>query len=132
MDAEITNTGTEAFYLPGPNIDIPAGETKTWPDVIIADLDGNTVLKAKVLAGDATVVVTPETADAAEAATGALSQDGLPKYALADLPTGYEGRRAFVTNGRKTGEGSGYGTGIPAYFSDSDWRRYYDDDVVTV
>ncbi len=39
----------------------------------------------------------------------------------------------FITNGRKTGEGAGSGTGIPAYYdaNSNTWRRFYDDATVT-
>lgn len=52
------------------------------------------------------------------------------KYTVVTLPTGIEGQTAYATNGRKIGEGSGAGTGVPVYFSTSAWRRYSDDSAV--
>lgn len=52
------------------------------------------------------------------------------KAVVASLPTGSEGMTAYATNGRKQGEGSGAGTGVPVYFSATKWRRYSDDTEV--
>lgn len=52
------------------------------------------------------------------------------KFVVASLPTGSEGMTAYATNGRKQGEGSGAGTGVPVYFSAAKWRRYSDDTEV--
>lgn len=63
---------------------------------------------------------------------------GFTKILFANLPYTADGAGPgdcyFVTNGRKTGEGAGTGTGIPAYFnvSDNSWRRFYDDAAVTI
>ena len=49
------------------------------------------------------------------------------------LPTpGQAGRLRFVTDGRKTGEGVGAGTGTPAYDDGVAWRRTGDDTTVAV
>ena len=53
------------------------------------------------------------------------------RYTVAGLPTGEEGDTAFATNGRKTGELPGAGTGVPVYYSDSAWRVYSSDAPVT-
>jgi hypothetical protein len=132
MDAAITNNSTEAIFIPGPNLNLEAGETKSWPDILVADLDGNVVIKEGVLAGDLSVTVTPDARDAAPAVQGSLNSGGKEQYAFASLPTGYEGRTAFCTDGRKTGEGATAGTGVPVYFSNAQWRRYYDDLQVTI
>ena len=132
MDATITNASSAAIFVPGPNLNIAAGESKDWPDITVADLDGNSVLKAYVVAGDLTVSLAPGSADAAEATQGALNFAALPKYIVANLPTGYEGRVAFATNGRKTGEGASSGTGVPVYWSNSEWRTFPADAAVTV
>lgn len=132
MDATITNLGSAQVFIPGPNLDIPAGTTVAWANISLDDLDGNSVVKSGVIAGTLSVSVTPSADDAASALQGSLSPAGLEKYTFANLPTGYEGRTAFVTNGRKTGEGAAAGTGIPAYFSTASWRRYYDDAAVTI
>lgn len=138
MDAVITNLGSSRVFIPGPNIDLaPTGDpdgndVRSWADITVADLDANEVIKAGVVAGTLSVSVTPTSADAATALKGTLSISALPKYAFADLPTGYEGRMAFVTNGRKTGEGVGAGTGVPAYYSAAAWRVFFDDTAVAI
>lgn len=64
--------------------------------------------------------------------------DGIPAYLFADLPT--EGLAdgtsyitlAWVTNGRKSGEGAGNGTGVLAIYQSStaNWRRVGEDYAV--
>jgi len=134
MDAAITNNGSEATFIPGPNIQINAGETKTWSDITVADLDGNEVIKAGVVAGDLSVSMTPGANDAALATQGQIVSDALPVYAYIDLPVGFNGRVAFVSNGRKGGEGAGVGTGVPCYYdaSGGDWFTFSGDIAVTV
>ena len=52
---------------------------------------------------------------------------------FASLPTpGQAGRLRFVTDGRKTGEGVGAGTGTPAYDDGVAWRRTSDDTTVAI
>ena len=54
-----------------------------------------------------------------------------PNYTVAGLPVaGTAGRYAFATNGRKTGEGAGAGTGVLCYDDGIAWRRV--DDGTTV
>lgn len=134
MDAAITNASAEGLFIPGPNLDIPAGETKNWNDITVADLDGNMVLKDYVVAGDVTVAVTPDAGDAAEATSGALNSAALPIYAFAALPTGYDGRIAWCSDGRKTAEGGGAGTGVPTYYdvASAAWRVFYDDTALAI
>lgn len=57
-------------------------------------------------------------------------QQILPSYTVALLPTGIDGMLAYASDGRKVGEGSGSGTGVPVYFSDTEWRVYSTDDPV--
>ncbi len=45
----------------------------------------------------------------------------LPRYAVADLPTGVAGQLAFATDGRKNGEGSAAGTGVMVFSDGSNW-----------
>lgn len=52
-------------------------------------------------------------------------------YTVAGLPTGAAGDLAYASNGRKTGEGGGAGTGIPVYHDGVAWRRFYDDATAT-
>ena len=132
MDAAITNSSSAAIYIPGPEIEIAAGATETWSGITLADLDANEVIKAGVVAGNLSVSMTPDSDDASQAAQGSLNPAGKELYAYASLPTGYEGRTAFCTNGRKDGEGAAAGTGVPVYFSNGSWRRYYDDAAVTI
>ena len=57
---------------------------------------------------------------------------GAATYAVASLPsTAFNGALAFAANGRKTGEGSGNGTGVIVAYSTGAWRRLSDDTVVT-
>jgi len=134
MDATITNVSAAALFIPGPNLDIPAGETKSWSDITVADLDGNAVIKNYVVAGDITVSVTPDAGDAAEATSGAMNNAALPIYAFAALPTGYDGRIAWCSNGRKTAEGAGVGTGVPTYYdvASASWLVFYDDSALAI
>jgi hypothetical protein len=53
-----------------------------------------------------------------------------PGYTVATLPSGSEGQQTYATNGRKVGEGSGSGTGVPVYFSNGQWRVYSTDAAV--
>lgn len=53
---------------------------------------------------------------------------GLKSYAVAALPTGVSNSSvAFASNGRKVGEGAGAGTGVPVYYSNSQWRVFSTD-----
>lgn len=55
----------------------------------------------------------------------------LDTYAVAALPGGASaGWMAFATDGRKTGEGAGLGTGVMVYYDGTAWRRV--DDGTTV
>lgn len=66
-----------------------------------------------------------ETNDRAEVA------GGVGRYTVAGLPApGSAGRVAFATDGRKTGEGVGSGTGVLVYDDATAWRRV--DDGTTV
>ena len=128
MDAAITNNGATAKFIPGPNFNLDPGETKTWSDIILTDLDSNDVIKAGVVAGTLAVAMTPGPNDAALATQGAMGLDGMPIYAFVALPTGFNGRMAFVTDGRKAAEGAGLGTGVPAYYDATAvaWLNFYD------
>lgn len=131
MDATITNLSSSRKYLPGGQIDLaPTGDAdgndvRVWPDIILTDLDDPT-LKAAVLDGTVSVSVSPEAADAAVALQGSLSIGSPERYAVADLPTGFDGRAAFAIDGRAGAEGGGSGTGALVVFSNSQWRRVED------
>ena len=130
MDALITNlSATEGVFVPGPNLDLPASGSATWPDIAVADLD-DPQLRALVSGAKISISVSAETIDAVQSLTGSMGPHGLPKYTVANLPTGYEGRVAFATNGRRTGQGGGAGLGVPCYFSAAAWRVFYDDTTV--
>jgi len=48
----------------------------------------------------------------------------IPNYLVASLPVGIEGQLAYALDGRKIGEGSGAGTGVPVFYSNGFWRTY--------
>lgn len=68
----------------------------------------------------------------AETAGGMLASTLLSAPLAADGGVG-DGDFLFIINGRKSGEGVGAGTGIPAYYNaDTDsWLRFSDDAAVT-
>lgn len=51
----------------------------------------------------------------------------LGAFTVATLPAGTAGAIAYASNGRKVGEGSGSGTGVPVYYSNGEWRVYSTD-----
>lgn len=55
---------------------------------------------------------------------------GVPTATVAGLPAGTLGQVYYATNGRKTGEGVGAGTGVLVYKDATNWRRV--DDGTTV
>lgn len=64
---------------------------------------------------------------------------GFPQSTLANAPLAASlrvraGDVLFITNGRKSGETAGNGTGIPAYYNavTDSWLRFSDDGAVTV
>jgi hypothetical protein len=134
MDATITNLSSERVFVPGPNMDLAAtgdpdgNDVGTWPDVTIADLDGNVRLKELVVAGTVSVDVVEDATDVAVPTTGALNLGILPRYTVAELAalTGVDGRIAFATDGRAGAEGGGVGTGTMVQYSDGEWRRVED------
>jgi len=126
MDAAITNLGLDPVFIPGPNLDIAPGATANWSDITVGDLDGSPTIKAGVVAGTLSVAVTPDPSDAAAATTGTLSSDALPRYTVAALPTGFNGRVAYATDGRSGAEGGGAGTGSPVIYTNGQWRRFED------
>lgn len=140
MDATITNLSAERVFIPGPQLDLaPTGDpdgndVKVWPDVTVADLDSNARIKELVVDGTISVQMDPDSYDAASATQGSLVFGCMPVYAYADLPTGFNGRVVYCSDGRKTGELAAAGTGVPAYWSDSDsdWHVFYDDTVLAI
>ena len=139
MDVTITHTDASAEYgafIPGPNLNIVPGGTGTWNNVSLADIDGSQRLKELANAGTVTVAIVPDTIDAEQmertGSLGMMDRSSMDSYTVAGLATitGYEGRLAFASNGRKTGEGGGGGTGVPVYFSNAAWRVFFDDSVV--
>lgn len=63
---------------------------------------------------------------------------GVPAYTLATAPLAANnakgGDMVFISNGRKTGEGAGVGTGIVAYYNPNtnSYFRFADDTAVVV
>ena len=59
---------------------------------------------------------------------------GFQSYEVADLPSGLSGFMvAFASNGRKSGEGSGAGTGVPVYYDvdSGEWLTFSHNLTVT-
>lgn len=54
----------------------------------------------------------------------------LPQYTVDNLPAGRLGQTALATNGRKSGETAGNGTGVPVWYDGSNWLTYYDNSTV--
>lgn len=55
------------------------------------------------------------------------------EYTVTQLPTGLSTfQLGFASNGRKSGEVAGFGTGIPVWFDSSDnkWKTFYDNTEV--
>ena len=53
-------------------------------------------------------------------------------YTVATLPSSpAEGARAYASDGLKSGETTGNGTGVPVYYSNGAWRIFRDDSAVT-
>lgn len=136
MDATFTNLSTDHVFIPGPNLDLaPTGDpdgndVKTWADVTVDDLDGQTRVKELVIAGTISVAAVPDATDVATATTGTMSNQALPTFTVAGLPTGFNGRMAYASDGRAGAEGAGVGTGTPVVFTNGQWRRLEDLAVV--
>ena len=64
--------------------------------------------------------------DTDTAAVIAYSRPGiahhLGAFTVAGLPAGAAGYQAYATNGRKSGEGAGAGTGVPVFHDGTAWR----------
>ncbi len=138
MDATIINLGSTSpdddVFLSGPRVHLPAGETMTWANVTLADLDAEVQLTTLILAGSVSVSLAYTTSDRAVSLQGSVSPHKLPRYTVAALPAGadaIEGMVAYATNGRKTGEGGGAGTGVPVYYGGAAWLTYPADAAVT-
>jgi hypothetical protein len=57
--------------------------------------------------------------------------DNSGTYTVLGLPaSATEGTFAFASNGRKSGETAGNGTGVPVYFSNGAWRVFSTDAAV--
>lgn len=57
---------------------------------------------------------------------------GLQSVAYAKLPSGTTGQILYCSNGRKVGESTGAGTGVPVYYSNGSWRVFSTDAAVSV
>lgn len=136
MDATLTNLSAERVFIPGPQLDLaPTGDPngndiKVWQEVTVSDLDGNVRIKELVVAGTISVQMDADSYDAALATQGALNHAALPTYTVATLPTGYNGRIAYASDGRAGVEGAGLGTGTPVVYTNTGWRRLEDLAVV--
>lgn len=136
MDATITNLSSAPVFLTGPKVELAASgdadgnDARVWPDVTIHDLDSDSQLKSLVVAGTVSVSVAPVAEDGAVAVQGTMQHSSSERYLVANLPTGFDGRRAYAIDGRKVGEGAAAGTGVEVVFSDGEWRIHQDDSVV--
>lgn len=134
MDAVITNLGSTSpdddLFLSAYKVEVKAGLSVTIPDATVTDLDGDLQLRGLILAGKLSVSTTNETTDNVAAVVGSISPHALPKYTVANLPTGFNSRVAYATNGRSGAEGGGAGTGVPVIFTNGQWRRFEDMAVV--
>lgn len=54
----------------------------------------------------------------------------LKSYTVAALPASADAALAYASDGRKTGEGAGAGTGVPVYRDGGTWYRFADDTAV--
>lgn len=52
-------------------------------------------------------------------------------YTVAKLPVAPAGSVTFATDGRKSGELAGAGTGVPVWSDGTVWRTFYDNTEVT-
>lgn len=57
--------------------------------------------------------------------------EGLARYTVDKLPSGNIGAIAYASNGRKSGEGAGDGTGLPVYYDGSSWKTFSGNVTVT-
>lgn len=136
MDATLTNLSSEPLFIVGANIELAATgdpdgkDSKVWHGVTVGDLDAHPTIKSLVVAGSISVSVAPTADDAAAATQGTVRMSSPERYTVANLPTGFDGRMAYATNGRKTGEGAAAGTGVLCIFSNAQWRRVEDNGVV--
>lgn len=66
-------------------------------------------------------------------AKGILSSPSLASYPVASLPAGSGPALAWAANGRKPGEGTGAGTGVPVFWnpSTSQWYSFLSGAQVT-
>jgi hypothetical protein len=94
-----------------------------FPQAVNSTQNNSLIFKDTGLSGDSSSAPTGNT-------TGGLvlvNAASFGQYVVSGLPTGVEGRLLYATNGRKVGEGSGSGTGVPVYFSNGAWRVFSTD-----
>lgn len=52
-------------------------------------------------------------------------------FLVSALPIGtYAGQQAYASDGRKSGEGAGAGTGVPVWWNGTSWLTFYNNSVV--
>lgn len=118
----VSNGGTN---IPAGNIDIQAGLLATNQGVrnssSVATFLFNVSSKPTVIGASSTSETTQIVS--LEIATKCQSTLQLKSYTVATLPaTPTAGMIVFASNGRKTGEGAGSGTGVVAYGDGTAWR----------
>lgn len=130
MNATITNISTRQLFVPGPNLDLAPGAAGVWAEISVSDIDANVRLKELQREGRVAVSIADTDTSLAVATQGAMVDHALPRYTVANLPTGFNGRVAYATNGRSGVEGGGSGTGVPVVFTNGQWRRFEDMAIV--
>jgi|GEM_PF-359046 len=109
-----SNVGTDTGSVAVINLSSRVGDevVSNRPLFSIANY---TLTRLTIFADGSTVCVAP-------IRPGAYTVATLPAAALA-------GANAYATNGRKSGEGAGAGTGVPVYYQGG-WKTYYDNTIV--
>jgi hypothetical protein len=112
-------SGYRAFVAGGIQI-LAARDTDTDPSTYYSN--NNHVFRSRDYA------TTFATISAAGIVAAGPVRPGL--FTVATLPAGATGAIVYASNARKVGEAAGAGTGVPAYYSNGNWRRLSDDSPV--
>lgn len=124
LDASKITTGQLALARGGTNADLSA--TGGTSQVLKQTTPGGPVTVSQLAASDLSNGTTGTT-NVVLSVSPTVTTPKWTAFVVASLPTGAEGQYAYASNGRKVGEGSGSGTGVPVYFSNSQWRVFSTD-----